>query len=200
MNEQTKEVVKNSFSIPAKLIRAAMIFQARQDVRYYLHGIHINADGHIEATNGHVALRAECEEAKDLEESLIVSINGKIPARAHMAKFTFMDDERDVGLVIFEDGLGRPLRKSSVVDGRSFQRVDGKFPDINRIVPTEPLKAVEKFCVNASYMAKVAEAAKALGVSFPVVTVNLRGATGVLEVDIKGPEYSAKCLIMTVRE
>lgn len=199
MNEQTLKPGVKTFSIPAKLVRAAMIFQARQDVRYYLNAIHINMDGHIEATNGHIMFRAECEEAKDLGESLIVSISGKVPARAHTAKFIFMDDERDVGLVIFEDGIGRPIRKTSVVDGRTFERVDGKFPDCGRIVPTDPLKPVEQFGVNASYIAKVAEAGKALGSGSPVVSIKLRGANEILEIDINSPVYNAKCLIMPVR-
>lgn len=199
MNEQTKSVGVKSFSVPAALIRAAMIFQARRDPRHYLNGIHINANGHIEGTNGHIMFRAECEEAKTLDESLIVSINGKVPARAHMAKFTFADDERDVGLLVFEDGHGKPLRRGSVIDGRAFERLDGKFPDCAKVVPDKPIKATEKFCVNAAYMAKVADAAKAIGIGYPIVTVNLRGELDLLEIDLSGPEYKAKCLIMPAR-
>lgn len=44
--------------IQSKLIRAALVCAAKNDVRYYLCGIHITPK-HIEATNGHVALRME---------------------------------------------------------------------------------------------------------------------------------------------
>jgi len=41
--------------IQTNLLRAASKFQAKDDVRYYLNGIHLNK-GKIEATNGHVAI------------------------------------------------------------------------------------------------------------------------------------------------
>lgn len=42
--------------IQSKLIRAALVCAAKNDVRYYLNGLHITPK-HIEATNGFVALR-----------------------------------------------------------------------------------------------------------------------------------------------
>ncbi|HCR5896813.1 TPA: hypothetical protein OO316_004141, partial [Shigella flexneri] len=42
--------------IQSKLIRAALVCAAKNDVRYYLNGLHITPK-HIEATNGSVALR-----------------------------------------------------------------------------------------------------------------------------------------------
>lgn len=44
--------------IQSKLIRAALVCAAKNDVRYYLNGLHITPK-YIEATNGHVALRIE---------------------------------------------------------------------------------------------------------------------------------------------
>lgn len=44
--------------IQSKLIRAALVCAAKNDVRYYLNGVHITPK-YIEATNGHVALRME---------------------------------------------------------------------------------------------------------------------------------------------
>lgn len=187
-----------TLSLPARLMRAAMHFQAKGDVRYYLNGIHFDPAGFINATNGHILFRAECEEAKELDAPLILGIQGKIPAKAITANLTISDDNQ-TGSMWFQDAHGKPIMKLGLKDGRFFEVIDGKFPDVDRVLPKGDPVPTESFGVNSSYMAIVAEAAKAIGISYPIVKVNLRGENEPLEINLKGPELDATVIIMPAR-
>ncbi|EMA5890781.1 hypothetical protein U3Y45_004860, partial [Salmonella enterica] len=72
--------------IQSKLIRAALVCAAKNDVRYYLNGLHITAK-YIEATNGHVALRIE--HGIRTKKNIIVQFEGPVPAKAETTELVF---------------------------------------------------------------------------------------------------------------
>lgn len=63
--------------LQSKLIRAALVCAAKNDVRYYLNGVHITPK-YIESTNGHVALRME--HGIRTKKNIIVQFEGPVPA------------------------------------------------------------------------------------------------------------------------
>lgn len=66
------EVMK--LKVSKLLLEGALIFQAKQDVRYYLNGICFMPDGRVAATDGHRAMIASKHENK-IKSNVIVSIS-----------------------------------------------------------------------------------------------------------------------------
>lgn len=124
--------------INSKQLRAAKVCQAKDDVRYYLNGIHIYKNK-IEATNGHIAVQMTMKNR--IKRDLILNIQGPIPKTAKDSIFVFGKDN----FVKHYDSFGS-LIKISVVDV-----IDGKFPDINRVLPTK-FESVDSIGVKASYI------------------------------------------------
>ena len=55
------------------LLEGALIFQAKQDVRYYLNGICFMPDGRVSATDGHRAIIASKHENKIKSNVIVLS-------------------------------------------------------------------------------------------------------------------------------
>lgn len=106
-------------------LRAAQKFSASNDLRHYLCGIRIN-NKHIEATNGHVAVRMDSE--VKTKRDLIIKFNGKIPARAVETVLTFSEGKETA---YHYDGLMK------LISAQLFDVVDGKFPDLNKVIPND---------------------------------------------------------------
>ena len=208
--------MKHIATVPAALVRAAMLFQAKNDVRYYLNGIMITKS-HIVATDGHVMFVSLYESDLRPDEQMIIAIKGKIPAKAHNLEL-FYDDEINVGVARcveltpfsmkvknlatgeFEDV---PSKAAAVLDSQGhqqcafFHKVDGKFPDWERAMPKGDLTPTERLGLNFEFCDRVAKACKELGSRYPKCAVNLRGATTAIEVELMSPFYEgAKAIIM----
>lgn len=106
--------------IKSDLLRAAMLVQAKNDVRRYLCGVRITRK-HVQATNGHIALQMEHD--SKVRVPVTISIKGKIPARSTMSKFEFGRDGDCNGLVKHYDALG------SITAIHAIEVLEGKFPD-----------------------------------------------------------------------
>jgi len=123
--------------INSKQLRAAKVCQAKDDIRYYLNGIHIYKNK-IEATNGHIAVQMTMKNR--IRRDLILNIQGPIPKSAEESIFVFGKDN----FVKHYDSFGS-LIKISVVDV-----IDGKFPNIEKVMPTN-FKKVATIGVNTGY-------------------------------------------------
>lgn len=208
--------MKHIATVPAALVKAAMLFQAKNDVRYYLNGIMITKS-HIVATDGHVMFVSPYESDLRPDEQMIIAIKVKIPAKAHNLEL-FYDDESNIGVARcvevtpfnmkvrnsitgeFEDV---PPTAAAVLDGQGhqqcafFHKIDGKFPDRERVVPTGEAIPTDRIGINFDFFARVAKACKELGSRFPQCAVNLRGAKTAIEVDLQSCHYAgAKAIIM----
>ena len=115
-------------SIQASAIRAATIYAAKKDIRYYLQGVHINGAHRDYATvcgtDGHVlfAGRAAIDTLDGQQAahwSMIVPLDvvKKIDKKAHA-----------VILESLPDG-------TYLLDGTRFAPLDGRFPDYRRVIP-----------------------------------------------------------------
>lgn len=182
-----------TIKLPAAIVKAARLFQAKADVRYYLVGIQLNNTGCIVATNGHVLIKIDHEPLKDLEESLIVRIHGtKIPQKAHELEFVFLDDLR--GVVRMYSGHGTLMD-----DVRSFELVEGKFPDYKNVMPKKEILAVSEIGINPQYMDIVAKTQNELGFKDSGVGLKFRGQANGIEVNFRSPEYNAIAVVMPMR-
>ncbi|HGO6780888.1 TPA: hypothetical protein ACK8T7_005122 [Klebsiella aerogenes] len=108
--------------ISSKLIRAALVCVAKNDVRYYLCGLHITPN-YIEATNGHVALRME--HGIKTKKNIIVHFEGIVPAKAETTELIFNKEP----IAIHRDQFQRRLSITGI------KLLDGRFPDLERVIP-----------------------------------------------------------------
>lgn len=169
------------------LLEGALIFQAKQDVRYYLNGICFMPDGRVAATDGHRAMIASKHENK-IKSNVIVSIS-KSPTKNYsyavidtMAKIVTYHNNFDV-----------------LVGAGICSEVDGKFPDIDRVIPKQAAPA-EQIGFNAKYLADVEKLAKLFNPKFEAVLFELNGNTSAAVANISAPTgETAKVIVMPMR-
>ncbi|MGX5834752.1 hypothetical protein ACWIJ6_11535 [Aeromonas piscicola] len=208
--------MKHIATVPAALVKAAMLFQAKSDVRNYLNGIMITKS-HIVATDGHVMFVSPYESDLRPDEQMIIAIKGKIPAKAHSLELLY-DDESNIGVVRCVELTPFNMKVKNRITGEFedvkptaaavldiqghqqcafFHKIDGKYPDWERAVPTGEAIPTERFGINFDFCARVAKACKELGSQYPQCAVNLRGAKTAIEVDLQSRHYAgAKAIIM----
>nr|WP_067285794.1 hypothetical protein [Marinobacterium profundum] len=184
-----------NIDLPAKLLRAAQEYQAVNDVRYYLNGIVINTAGYIGSTNGHCAFWAQCAEAKQLKNTIIMNIGGAIPAKAETAHIS-LHENGNAGYMWFSCELGRHVLKKGSKVYLGLNLVDGTFPDLERVMPKGELVATPAIGLNPNYIAKAGKAGRALGSKSPTVELRFRGADSCIEMLLKHADYNAKVIVM----
>ena len=122
-----------NFEIPKLAwLKAVMLAAAKKDVRYYLNGVMVR-NGELAATNGHMALIIKSEKIKSDGEYIIDNDTLKMLVTSHKG---IKGDSR-VEVV-----------DSVAITGNnkiSITPVDGKFPDINRVIPQEPSGEIAHF-------------------------------------------------------
>jgi hypothetical protein len=120
-------------SIPTTVFKAAQHCAAVKDVRYYLNGINLRlcngSTGQVYSTDGHVLFVAnftiEYQESADIADcqstfDLIVPLE----AVKHASK----SKNKLVVLESMDNGC-------YLLDGLMFAAIDGKYPDISRVIP-----------------------------------------------------------------
>jgi len=112
------------FIIPTRFLKAASLAVAKKDSRQYLHGVHFNN------TNGKLRI-----ESTDGCQLFIVTLDDE-------------NDAPDVKFIIPETALKQlpktpslqvsfdPVTNKVTVGIVTVSAIDGKFPDVNRIIPT----------------------------------------------------------------
>ena len=120
---------KMKLKVSKLLIEGAMMFHAKQDVRYYLNGICFMSDGRIAATDGHRAMIASKHENK-LTDNVIVSVS-KSPTKRYA--YALLDTK--TGIVTYHD------EHEIMVGAGICSEIDGKYPDIDRIIPKQTAPA-----------------------------------------------------------
>ncbi|MDU7405632.1 MAG: hypothetical protein E7L15_17470 [Citrobacter portucalensis] len=169
------------------LLESALVFQAKNDVRYYLNGICFMPDGRIASTDGNRAFIGGNHENK-LEENVIVSVS-KSPHKRY--DYAELDTETKLVTYHHESGL--------MVGAGICDVIDGRFPDIDRVIPKEKSPA-EEIGFNAKYLADVEKAAKLFNPRFEGVRFELNGNTSAAVANLSSPEgLTAKIIVMPMR-
>lgn len=173
--------------ISKTLLESALIFQAKKDVRYYLNGICFMRDGRVAATDGHRAFIGGNHESK-LRSDIIVKVS-KSPTQAY--SHAVIDTRTKI--VTYHDGT------DTMVGAGICEQIDGKFPDIDRVIPKEKSPA-EEIGFNAKYLADVEKAAKLFNPKLEGVRFELNGNTSAAVANLSSPEgLTAKIIVMPMR-
>lgn len=155
-----------TIDLPINSLRAAMLFAAKNDVRYYLNGLHIvlkgDGTGEIQATDGHRAIVVRLHDVPAVSLSVIIpgdSIETLLKAKGvKKATYVFLDipaNERDNGGSPFT--LREPLLSGAGVSGAT---IDGVFAPIRKVVPETTSGVMAQY--NWQYLADCQDAAEIL--------------------------------------
>ena len=179
------EVMK--LKISKLLLEGALMFQAKQGVRYYLNGICFMPDGRVAATDGHRAMISSKHENK-LKDNVIVSVS-KSPTKRYA--YALLDTK--TGIVTYHD------EHEIMVGAGICSEIDGRFPDIDRVIPKQTA-ATEQICFNAKYLADVEKLAKLFNHKYEAVLFELNGNTSAAVANINAPTgETAKVIVMPMR-
>lgn len=172
-------------TIESKVLKAANLFVAKGDIRYYLNGIHLNKRGAVEATDGHTGFTVKDETLINIEKSIIIRIHGTIPAKAGMAYIEVVD--KDKGMITFEN--------NEVI--LAFSIIDGKFPDMARVTPkTSEEEAVKEIGINSDYVVRIQKAAKIIDKNYKGMRLQFHGPNKTIKVVVRS--FDCECLILTM--
>ncbi|AOM42593.1 hypothetical protein [Xenorhabdus hominickii] len=148
--------------IASDLLRAALVCIAKgEQTKKHpgLTGVHITRQ-HLEATNGHVAVRMELTEENSIfsdddatDTDLVIQFWGNIPEKAVMTEIQLGEKARAVH-----------FKEEDKIEGLThLEIIHGRFPDLNRIIPTEKQNVVPPLLAKyLAYPAKMFDEAMAV--------------------------------------
>lgn len=174
-------------NISKAALLSAMIFQVHKDVRYYLNGICFAPNKKLYATDGHRAFIGE-HATEELSENIIITI--KV---AKFTKFEKAEIDTELGLISYLDENG--LRVGAGV----CEVVDGRFPDIERIISKFESKPTEEIAFNAGYLADIEKAAKLYSPNFCGIKIKPNGNTEASIVELNSAFDKGTVVIMPMR-
>ena len=129
----------------SQAIKAAKVFAAKKDIRYYLNGValHIHGDTvvNVVASDGHCCCVIGPELRHDSEVAIVSNEDVPILLRALEGTSTVN------GLKIDHMKL--------VIGDYSVPLVDGRFPDVRRVIPAKKRKAGSEIGLQPEYLAKL---------------------------------------------
>lgn len=127
-----------NFEIPKLAwLKAVSLAAAKKDVRFYLNGVMVR-NGEMAATNGHMALIIKSDGIKSDGEYIIDNDTLKMIVTSHKGI------KGDTRIEVIDSMTTTGSSKISITP------VDGKFPDVNRVIPQEPSGEMAHF--NAEYI------------------------------------------------
>ena len=190
--------------IPARILNAVNTFVGRNDVRYYLNGIHFAATPEgtlrLEATDGHTAIRYDLPDEYAPEwwganlQCIVQMPDRKLSVKqdvtlesngGHLSEFVLNDDSRI------------PVK-----------HIEGRFPDMDRALPDRAVEAdVSVAAFNPNYIARAANAMAEIGKAMKVhgrdvlpspVRITTRGQQAAVFTNVRLPGLSI--VVMPLRE
>lgn len=158
-------------TVSKQALLSAMIFQAKCDIRYYLNGICFSPDKKLYSTDGHRVFLGE-HESEDLKENVIVAIKGP-----KFVKFDKAKIDTELGMVTYLDCFG--IRVGVAI----CEVIDGKYPDISRVIPKEN-KPVSEIGFNASYLADIEKVAKIYNPKYKSIKIKPNGNDSAVIIEL----------------
>lgn len=205
------------FIVPIGYLRAAMLAQAKDDVRYYLKGIHFKGNK-IESTNGHIAYQATLNQGLNdvynefdktitedcqVPDDLIIKIDRKIPASTKVRNIAFakieLEDKNKV-LIRYLDYM------NTQVDVGHGDILDGRFPDIDKVLEkhfnSEEVKN-ETISINSEYLGVVDKIGKTTSKIYASVLMETKNKDCAVKFSFNRPENTENkefLLVMPLRQ
>lgn len=174
-------------------LRAALIFAADKDIRYYINGVLLQVgecgDCRLIATDGHrlAVLDVGDHPGATPGEYIMPRDALKAVKRATRNGSKTVDLQIDGGRVMITDG-------GDIIAGGLL--IDGKFPDWQRVCPEPSRMSGELGTFNAFYLADIGAALVELGEKFPALEMLHNGTSAGL---VLNPEYGLMVAIMPMR-
>ena len=142
-------------TFPVEYLTSTILFASKQDVRYYLNGIHINRE-HLEATDGHRAVRIDFKDnaAVDVFDDMEDMIIPRESVETLLKQLTAGQKKKTTVDLVF-NGMFYQLQ---VLDKMAvFQPIDGRYPDVSRVIPVDDNldQYAGPLCFNWQYVADV---------------------------------------------
>lgn len=119
--------------IDKKQLKAALLFAAVKDVRYYLNGVYFDKRGYIVATDGHRAIAIETP--LDIAESFIA------PSGLIEKALKVSDKGNEFIELEVEFSTGYNSQATIKMDGIKDFGIDGKYPDWQAVIPVKANQA-----------------------------------------------------------
>lgn len=188
--------------VPSPLVKAALLFQGKADIRQYINGVHL-APEFVAATCGHTMFIADYESDVRPSEPLIVSIKGKLPTKGSLLEFMY-DEDSKIGFIRTVGDYFGELQPIQDVMGHDvlvqFSLIEGRAVEFDRVLPKGDLVPVAQIGINFNYADRVAKAAKILGSKHSSCAMNFRGASSSIEIELRNPFFKdARVIIMPMR-
>jgi hypothetical protein len=144
--------------VPGWALRAAEVFKATNDYRYYLQGICLMKDGRIVGTDGKTMFVYQSDFS--LPENKIIKLSEKIPVRANEIRVSFFIEGRHqkARLKLYHyKPRDHFLTLSKVI---TADVIDAQFPNIDRIVEqsSEGSESSGPVRLNPMYLARAEKA------------------------------------------
>lgn len=139
-----------NIKIDAKLVRGANIAKAKHDVRYYLEGILLAANGDIVGTDGHTLFITKTD-GDTPEVDTIVRINGTVGKSVDYLVFNkYQKDKYGIIKCFKSNGVELPPL--------TFSIIDGQFPDYERITKKKGKKTkIDEIGLNLDYVKRAGD-------------------------------------------
>ena len=123
-----------NINIPIRLLKAALICTAKQDVRWYLTGVAVK-DGAVSSTDGHRMFTCEIDVPKDYEIIIprdALTLFLKQVKKEHLdlhAQITQVKDE------VYKLQVVNLKKGELLFVEQLFKQIDSKFPDVKKVIP-----------------------------------------------------------------
>ena len=191
MMQYAQDAQEIKVKINTKVLQAAMLCAAKNDMRYYLNGVLIDfKNKRIAATNGHVLFVSHnAFEIKEFEQSEIIvpyTTMDFIVKQAVKLKSEFVE------IKTHADGDLNPVYAISAKDDDSrffgetievFKPVNGKFPNIMEVLSKWENKDTKEVGFYGTYLELINKVGKVLKCQYP--HIHLGGCDGALMINFK---------------
>jgi len=136
-----------------KRLKAVMVCASKNDVRYYLNGLHIDSK-HVTGTDGHRMARFTHNQAIDGLDVIIPRFT--IPAGTEYVSLDVDPEKQETTISIgFKT---KPAIKSIL------SNIDGRYPDVDRVIPdTASKRETHSFSFNPALITDVQKARGSIG-------------------------------------
>ena len=131
------------------MLRGVMACTAKNDIRYYLKGFHINSE-HVVATDGSRIAKFNTPHFDgELPEKGVIIPTIKIPFSVHTVIITIDDDKITVD---------KHLKHNKTTE--VYQTIDAKYPLYRKVLADRGKTALDKIAFNPMLISEVAKATK----------------------------------------
>lgn len=171
-------------------LESAQLCKAVKDVRTYICGVAFLPDGRVSSTNGHVMF--VCGGCDYLGESIKCPVIVNLPKKP-VRKYSHAVIDTEQMLVSYFDDMGRKVAIAMV------SMIDGKYPDVDRVMNQFKNKNCERVGFNANYLSLIGKLSSLFNPKWQSVTIHLNGATDGALTELTGVNGDAKIMVMPMR-